>query len=240
MPNWVTTDVTVYADTIIELEAFIENATAGYYVKKGDPNVAKELHLSVLDEQVLYKDSFSFGALTGVGDDFGHNWYSWGIANWGTKWDVGGDASKELLMASLKENEVNNTNTHQYRISFSIASAWSFPTPAWTTISSIFPNLIFSFSAIEEAHFFIMAAAVKNGQWEETVIDPERFWNDLTDIYKENGKDPESEDYEDDFQMEYQDLIYQWLENIETIEYYNARHGKTKTTIKEAHENYNK
>jgi hypothetical protein len=234
MPNWVTTDVTVYADSIIELEAFINSATAGYHVKAGDADLAKENHGMLLDAQVLGKDTFSFGALTGVEDDFAHNWYNWSIANWGTKWDVSGDASRDLLMASLKENEVNNTDTHQYRISFSIASAWSFPSQAWTTISTYFPNLIFSFSAIEEAHFFIMAGAVKNGQWEESVIDPERFWNDLVEVYNLADKDPESPDHEDNIQMEYQDLIYQWLDKVETIQYYNARHGKTKSTVKES------
>jgi hypothetical protein len=79
-----------------------------------------------------------------------------------------------------------------------------------------------------------MAGAVKNGEWEESVVDPQRFWNDLVGIYDNDGKNHESEEHEETFHMEYQDLIYQWLDNVETIQYYNARHGKTKSTVKEA------
>ena len=55
---------------------------------------------------------------------YGHkNWYDWNVANWGTKWDVGGDGQTDRI----------DPNTLQA----SFDSAWAPPCPAYEKLAAL-------------------------------------------------------------------------------------------------------
>jgi hypothetical protein len=62
------------------------------------------------------------------------NWYTWNVANWGTKWDARG-ASLERDPGVLR---------------YSFETAWSPPMPVIGALATAFPTLSFTFSYEEE------------------------------------------------------------------------------------------
>jgi hypothetical protein len=72
----------------------------------------------------------------------GNNWYDWNVRNWGTKWDVAvGDEDKypDTTMEQAQGSVIYSFNT-----------AWSPPTPAITTLSEQYPDLVFHLFYQEE------------------------------------------------------------------------------------------
>jgi hypothetical protein len=74
-------------------------------------------------------------------------WYEWRIANWGTKWDVNPEITKE------------NKNM----IIYTFESAWSPPTHAFQYISNNYPQLNFFMQFEEQGSDFIGQVNYQNG-----------------------------------------------------------------------------
>lgn len=103
-------------------------------------------------------------------ENIGDDWYGWSITNWGSKWS---DCFTE-----------QTTQAHEGFLAYNFESAWSPPIEAITNISTLFPDLVFVMSWIEESMSFYGAMAARNG--ENVVIDAE-----LEDL---KGYDPDDEE----------------------------------------------
>ena len=63
------------------------------------------------------------------------NWYSWNIANWGTKWN-----------ACCDGRDFNGNS-----VTYQLSTAWSFPTPVIEKMIEKYPNLQFEIEGEEES-----------------------------------------------------------------------------------------
>ncbi len=100
-------------------------------------------------------------------DAHGHvNWYSWCIANWGTKWDVSEsrlhseDLMPDLVQLASGEEEPDGS------VEFRFETAWGPPTAAFETVSLDFPELEFTLDYQEPGMGFAGTAKFKNGEHE--------------------------------------------------------------------------
>lgn len=83
-------------------------------------------------------------------EEHGHaTWYTWCVANWGTKWDI------EAHIAPRDEND----DTGQLNFD----SAWSPPVDAFVEISSQFPELRIECRYFEEGCNFIGVCIIEDG-----------------------------------------------------------------------------
>ena len=69
----------------------------------------------------------------------GNDWYTWNITNWGVKWDASN--------AYIGDEQVNGEN---YVIQYNFESPWGIPDEALITLSSQYPDLLFTLSYEEE------------------------------------------------------------------------------------------
>ena len=69
----------------------------------------------------------------------GNDWYKWNIANWGVKWD-----------ASNVELQDEAPNGESYAIHYTFESPWGIPDEALITLSSQYPDLLFTLEFEEE------------------------------------------------------------------------------------------
>lgn len=181
MPNWVDTGVTVYAKNKDDLIEFINCSTAGYHIKESTENCEKNL-APMPEEKEAYKGYFSFGAITGVSDNYSDNWYEESLMIWGTKWEARGEGngiSKQDLLDNIADLTALKESEWKIATHFRMMTAWSFPEAFWITCSKEFPNLIFSFTAQEEGGFFLLAGAVNNNLWCIDDIDPDELLKDV-------------------------------------------------------------
>lgn len=65
------------------------------------------------------------------------DWYSWSIANWGTKWN-------SYRFALIAEDPLE----------FTFETAWSFPTPVFEKVANVFPSLVFECRCFDEGWNF--------------------------------------------------------------------------------------
>ena len=72
----------------------------------------------------------------------GDNWYDWNVTNWGTKWDVGVGDEDKYPDTTMEQEEGS--------VIYSFNTAWSPPTPAITTLSEQYPDLVFHLFYQEE------------------------------------------------------------------------------------------
>lgn len=103
-------------------------------------------------------------------ENIGDDWCEWSLENWGSKWS---DCFTEQL-----------TQANEGYLQYNFQSAWSPPIQAITNISTLFPDLVFVMSWIEESMWFYGAMAARNG--ENVVMDAE-----LEDL---EGYDPDDEE----------------------------------------------
>ena len=76
-----------------------------------------------------------------------NSWYNWNVRNWGTKWDVAvsnDDKYSDTYMEGPVENGEN------YAVYYNFNTAWGVPDQALTTLSSQYPDLLFTLSYEEE------------------------------------------------------------------------------------------
>lgn len=177
MPNHVEHNVTITGPAE-DLAEFVRVSTAGYVVKKGDKEVARSRSLSLVDvagdEELMDEGRFSFGALTGVPDDYAHNWYDRAIELWGTKWGA---------------YDVENFDSYQpgdESLSFSFNTAWSSPTPYFEVFAERFPTLVLTASFIDEGDCFVGWGLAINGAYQSHELAS-------TDLVGEHPEYPEND-----------------------------------------------
>ena len=73
----------------------------------------------------------------------GDNWYDWNVRNWGSKWDVAVSHNEEYPETELVEEWSD-------RLIYRFNTAWSPPLPAIETLSTQYPNCLFTLSYEEE------------------------------------------------------------------------------------------
>jgi hypothetical protein len=149
MPNWVSNNVTVTAESKAELDAFLEKAK-GKQSKITEEE--HEFHFGAFahpsDEDLPYYRGELEDAKPEGWDELSHaeqlahslkfsgrGWYDWNVTNWGTKWDA-------------CDTYVGRTDELNASISFQ--TAWSPPEPIFRAIAEQFPNLTFDISYEEE------------------------------------------------------------------------------------------
>jgi hypothetical protein len=75
-----------------------------------------------------------------------NSWYNWNIRNWGVKWDVAVSNDTEHPDTYMEETEDEWTASVYYNFE----TAWGIPDKALTTLSSQYPDLLFTLSYQEE------------------------------------------------------------------------------------------
>lgn len=133
---------------------------------------------------------------------YGHkDWYSWALANWGTKW---GDY--DYMSASL--NVIDTWETAE--ISLSFHTAWGpFDEKFWEKVSADFPTLKFSIAYEEPGMVFCGAETYRNG---ERVF--ERYIDDYNQIIGEpNWYDDDDVDRWYEAKSNLRDRLFEQAEN---------------------------
>ena len=177
MPNWVETNVSVTgpADS---LRAWARKSLEGYFIKEGDPQIAKARSLGYTGARHEGVGQFTFGALTGVPDDFAHNWYDRAVELWGCKWDVsdvntgsgfGEDAGPSDLLEAVELAIKNPAPDGTVTYSLSWTTAWSPAIPYFDALVAAFPDLVVHATYIDEGDNFVGYAII--GKGERIVVD---------------------------------------------------------------------
>lgn len=84
------------------------------------------------------------------------SWYSWAVANWGTKWN---SYSFEIV------------HDRRDKLEIMFNTAWSFPEPVFRKIAELFPKLKFDCAAFDEGWGFAAVGAF-NGEPAFTHVEP--------------------------------------------------------------------
>ena len=79
----------------------------------------------------------------GTSMDNPDNWYSWNNRNWGTKWDV-------AVADEAKYPETELYDEGDTSLSYCFNTAWGIPNEALITLSSQYPDLVFTLDFEEE------------------------------------------------------------------------------------------
>jgi len=152
MPNWVSTTLSVKGSPT-EVQRFIDGIKDSKILESYVP-CPTELHETVAGY---------------VGDDkaeehrkqqesniakYGHkDWYDWAYDNWGTKWgDCDTDIGHPMQLANGSWEVVMRYQT-----------AWGPADTGFLKVSTLFPELLFTFDYDEEAGFFAGTEAYLNG-----------------------------------------------------------------------------
>jgi len=80
-------------------------------------------------------------------DRSGDDWYNWNLRNWGTKWDVAVYNDEKYPDTYMEGPADNGENKVIY---YNFNTAWGVPMPALVTLSSQYPDLLFTLSYEEE------------------------------------------------------------------------------------------
>lgn len=107
---------------------------------------------------------------------YGHKtWYSWAIANWGTKWDAGSVSEPDVLVTGDSAS-----------VTYHFDTAWSPCEPVIEAMSEQFPELEFRATFDEESHSFYY-----EGVWSQGVK------VEHTELHRDPDEDDEDDDDED-------------------------------------------
>jgi hypothetical protein len=191
MPNWVSTTLTVKGSKE-EVKRFIDGVTDNKILESYVP-CPKELTETVsgffTDEEKaeeLRKKSEANIAKYGY-----PNWYEWSYQEWGTKW---GDCDTHFE----KETETSNGS---WEVQCYYQTAWGPADAGFLKVSTLFPELLFTFDYDEEAGFFAgvhafqFGAIVFESMYEPCEYEEEIDYDDEKSIEKyENWKDEKNEE----------------------------------------------
>jgi len=150
MPNWCSNKLTVSGPKAM-LDKFIAEAKL---VKPKTGEEPTELSLDKLfptpSEADIKKTVLKFKdpLLAATMGKSTPDWYTWRVANWGTKWDV-------TAWVAKKEDK---------KIQYEFDSAWSPPIDAFTHISENYPDLKFELKYREEGMGFKGRAVMQDGE----------------------------------------------------------------------------
>jgi hypothetical protein len=156
MPNHVDNHMIITGPKA-DLDEFLAVSTQGYEIKPGDRAAASARSLSLMEPEVVRVGEFSFGALTGVPDDYAHNWYEVALSTWGTKWDC------YDLAVLVQDN----------RIMVDFNTAWGPPSEYYKALAERFPRLEVTVTFTDEAYNFVGWAMAKHGHYEEDSLMPQ-------------------------------------------------------------------
>lgn len=160
MPNWCTNEVDITADLDNPQEFWNFLVKAGLSTDK-DRAAAEEseehnlFHKLVPMPEKLRNTTATIEpegefaeAMKGNREYDYTDWYTWSLANWGTKWDV------NLAHVDLIENT----------LSLSFDTAWSPANGVWEKVSEEFPSLDIRIRFLEEGMGFIGETKYKGGE----------------------------------------------------------------------------
>ncbi len=93
---------------------------------------------------------------------YGHkDWYSWCVANWGTKWDPG---PVEGSITTLKKRSMASFQS-------GFDSAWGPPTEAFANLCNKYPELDVTLEYFEPGCCFFGVASGSNGSFDDTYLE---------------------------------------------------------------------
>lgn len=144
MPNWCDNEMIISSDNKEQLQAFIDRLKSGSTDPEADPKLCEifiptPAHLLDVDNSLPTNPVEFANSLSGNKDIEYSSWYTWRLANWGTKWDV-----SDLLIAE-----------GDYGIMLNYQTAWSPINDFWDKVSEEYPDLRFDERYLEEGLAFI-------------------------------------------------------------------------------------
>ena len=134
----------------------------------------------------------------------GHaDWYSWNIANWGTKWNAYSIEDKPLRRGQgspLEELAEAHSESTTREIEYSFDTAWSPPMPILNALVQRFPTCTFTWYGIEESLLWGALITWVGGEQAEGGFeegDEDRIWGMSPWHERMRGDDEVYEDYEE-------------------------------------------
>lgn len=192
MPNWCYNDLTLRGDAE-EIGRYLDLVSGGDSSTDSDLSEWDLTRVHPMPE-ILHRTTSGFTSdedqakewsrLSDLAEaETGHrSWYSWAIANWGTKWAP------------------NVTDFDGHNIRFE--TAWCPPDQLIRRSSEMFPNLTFTVVSTEEGEAFVCASVFRGGQLvSEFGVEPHDppladlpeylvgLWNEYRKRYDENSDD---------------------------------------------------
>jgi hypothetical protein len=118
------------------------------------------------------------------------NWYSWNCSNWGTKWDISGNAS-------ITQNSTDKPSENgDAEITYSFDTAWTPPTEWVYNVSRFYPEIEFELDYEEPGVDFAGRICIRNGApideetWQPSVQEKEDFYLEHVVTCVKLGLDP--------------------------------------------------
>ena len=102
-----------------------------------DAGISDEEYLSQPPRDITFEEQMEFKT---------HDWYSFNVREWGTKWDVAVSADDKYPTTTIEEAE----NGENYVVHYNFETAWSRPMEALIKLSKEYPELLFTLSYEEE------------------------------------------------------------------------------------------
>lgn len=152
MPNWVSTSLSVKGSPT-EVQRFVDGIKDSRILHSYFP-CPEELHKTIAGyvgedgaEEHRKQQESNIAK-------YGHkDWYDWSYEQWGTKW---GDCDTDIGMPVLLTD-----GTSEVQINY--LTAWGPADTGFLKVSTLFPELLFTFDYDEEAGFFAGVHVFRNG-----------------------------------------------------------------------------
>ena len=160
----------------------LKDTSAGSYTAEPHPNWANLLKNGEITQEwhdeLVRKNAEGYARAQANRKKYGYaDWYDWNNAKWGTKW---GDC-ETFLSGDPKDGSIE----------FIFNSAWAPPIEGIAHITTLFPNLSFALSYIEEGmDFYGLTTFDEDGDYFDNCLS-------VTDIEGVKEIDWDSDDYED-------------------------------------------
>lgn len=164
MPNYCNNLLEVSGDTT-ELKAFLSKGINEEYIEwsKSTDMVWRMSYYYSMPTELEGTDAPPIIASPEIIKKYGHdNWYSWRVANWGTKWDCTADS-----------DSYNTDNETYFNCEFD--SAWSPPCEWLAHVIKAYPNLEFKMYFMETGCWFCGVAYSRDGEMIREDGEPKRY-----------------------------------------------------------------
>jgi hypothetical protein len=121
------------------------------------------------------------------------DWYTWSVANWGTKWGACNGGPAPLTESPLEVLAAAGGPDPTREIEYTFQTAWGPPTPVVRALAARFPTCTLTWYSIEEQPsfgglFFFAEGAETGGGFNEGSMDT--IWS-MSDWHEEFRWDPE-------------------------------------------------
>jgi len=167
MPNHVENQLRVKGPRADVLR-FAALSTQGYFVPSGDREKAAARSLVLARPEWVAQGEFSFGALTGIDEDYADNWRDFAMTHWGTKWDaynvtLDGDADAPgRVYTAAQDAHVDSDGISTLDLTFQ--KAWSPPDKWLEAATQRFPTLTFMLTFCDEMPNFVGYFVARDGR----------------------------------------------------------------------------